>query len=380
MRRYFTVLFLMSSLLWPAFSSAQAQDAKSDLGANAAMKYWQAFGLMPTLDKDQEKLLSDWYKVPLDDAALKLIKASEKSRLYLHRGAKLSRCDWSLDWDDGMDLMLPYLAKSRDLARLAALHGRYEFEQGHWEAGTEDAIAILTLARHVGKDPTMIGILVRNLIEWIAIDLVAPYLPELQGHSAKIIAAYEKLPPGATLSQAYLTEKQYFVLWLIKKVKAAEAKQKGAWRDMLKGAFDEGPESLDVLKQITTFEQAIKLMEDVLPVSDQMAKLVALPKPQFDAQYPEFKKKTKADNLLAGPWLSAADKILANEYRNQAKFAMLKAAIAVAQGGQDKLKDIKDPFGSGPFEYRALDKGFELKSKLLFEDKPVTLTVGERKK
>ena len=64
---------------------------------------------------------------------------------------------------------------------------------------------------------------------------------------------------------------------------------------------DEGPESLDVLKQISTFEQAIKLMEDVLPVSDQLAKLVALPKPQFDAQYPEFKRKTKSDNLLAGP-------------------------------------------------------------------------------
>ena len=63
---------------------------------------------------------------------------------------------------------------------------------------------------------------------------------------------------------------------------------------------DEGPESLDVLKQIAKFEQAIKLMEDVLPVSDQLAKLVALPKPQFDAQYPEFKRKTKSDNLLAG--------------------------------------------------------------------------------
>ena len=45
----------------------------------------------------------------------------------------------------------------------------------------------------------------------------------------------------------------------------------------------------------------------------------------------------------------------------------------------DKLKDIKDPFANGPFEYRPLAKGFELKSKLLFRDQPVTLTVGQTK-
>ena len=39
------------------------------------------------------------------------------------------------------------------LPRLAALHARHEFEQGHREAGVEDALAILALARHVGTDP-----------------------------------------------------------------------------------------------------------------------------------------------------------------------------------------------------------------------------------
>jgi hypothetical protein len=59
--------------------------------------------------------------------------------------------------------------------------------------------------------------------------------------------------------------------------------------------------------------------------------------------------------------------------------AMLMAGIAVIESGPDKLKEIKDPFGKGTFEYKALDKGFELKSKLLFEGQPVTLTVGQRK-
>lgn len=62
-------LFLSLSLLSHSPAAAQVPDARPDLGANAAMKYWQAFALLPTLDKDQEKLLQEWSKVSLDAAA-----------------------------------------------------------------------------------------------------------------------------------------------------------------------------------------------------------------------------------------------------------------------------------------------------------------------
>jgi hypothetical protein len=374
MRRWNLVALLLPLALFrPAPAAAQTPDA------NAALKYWQAFVLMPTLDKDQEKLLGEWNTAPIDEAARKLIAASEKSRLYLHRGAKLRQCDWSLDYQDGMELLLPYLAKSRDLARLAALHARHEIEQGRPEAALEDATAMLALARHAGNEPIMICILVRHLIESNAIELVAAYLPELRDHAAKFVAAYEALPAGATYSQAFLAEKKHCLGWLIKQLKEAEAKQKGSWRDVLKRACGE-PQGEEVVKEVGTFERAVELLEAVLPVSDEMARLVALPREEFEKQYPEFKRKTKAANLLAGHLVTSADRVLAAENRTQAQLALLKAAMAVVEGGPDKLKDIKDPFGDGPFEYRALDKGFELKSKLIFRDQPVTLTVGQRKK
>ena len=59
--------------------------------------------------------------------------------------------------------------------------------------------------------------------------------------------------------------------------------------------------------------------------------------------------------------------------------ALFKAALAVVKGGPDQLEAIKDPFGDGPFEYRNLEKGFELKSKLLFKGQPVALMVGRSK-
>jgi hypothetical protein len=161
-------------------------------------------------------------------------------------------------------------------------------------------------------------------------------------------------------------------------MKQAEEKKPGAWRDLLKRAA--GPEGEDIVKQVGTFDRAIALTEGVMPVSDQLAKFVVLPREEFEAKYPDFKKKTKAENLLASHLLSSVDNMLAAQYRNQTQVAALKAAMAVVKDGPDKLKDIKDPFGDGPFEYRARDKGFELKSKLLYKGQPVTLTVGDGKK
>jgi hypothetical protein len=59
--------------------------------------------------------------------------------------------------------------------------------------------------------------------------------------------------------------------------------------------------------------------------------------------------------------------------------AMLLAAIAVVEVGTEKLAGIKAPFGDGPFEYRKLEPGFELSSKLQENGKPVTLVIGQKK-
>ena len=120
------------------------------------------------------------------------------------------------------------------------------------------------------------------------------------------------------------------------------------------------------------------LLEDVARVYDDLARVIALPRGEFAEQYPEFKRKTAAANRLAAVLLPAVDKVRGVEDRNQARLALLMAAMAVADGGPDVLQDIRDPFGDGPFEYRAVDGGFELKSKLLHEGEPVTLIAGQR--
>src|SRR5262249_39814618 len=152
------------------------------------------------------------------------------------------------------------------------------------------------------------------------------------------------------------------------------------------------PRDRDLAQSAKTFEQAVRLLEDLLPLYDDLARVTALPFKEFDAQYPRFVKQAKAARPLAGLVIPPAahplvgfilppmDEIVARECRYQAQMALFKAALAVVQDGQDKVKDVKDPFGDGPFEYRALDGGFELKSKLLHKGRPVTLVVGHAKK
>ena len=121
-----------------------------------------------------------------------------------------------------MSLLLPHLQKARDLAHLAALRARYEFELGNKQAALDDAMAMMTMARHVGRDPIMICILVQYVIEGLTIDLVAPYVPDLKAPPGHAQQLFDRLPRAATLAQTLPTEKKYMAEWAIRKLREAE--------------------------------------------------------------------------------------------------------------------------------------------------------------
>jgi hypothetical protein len=372
--------FLSFVLSLPLAATVQESNAKPDLGANAALKYWIAFALLPSLDKGQEKLLEGATKATLDEAALKLIERSQRSRLYLQRGARLPYCDWGLVYDDGIFMVLPYLPKSMTLARLTVLDARHEFEHGQWKAGADDVTALLRLAHHLRMNNLTLGNLVGYAIERMAIEAAAPYLPQLKAAFPETVVAGLEGPTPASLPQIVLLEKRISAEWFIKELKRAEQRKKGSWQDLWKEIFTPREGVDQELQQLPpSFEQAVKMVEDLLPYYDELARLVAMPPKAFDVQYPEFIKKAKAASRLTSFFLPNMDHFVASVRRAQTQMALFKAALAVVRGGPDALKDIRDPFGDGPFEYRALDKGFELKSKLLVKDQPLTLVVGQGK-
>ena len=381
------LLLLPAALLPAGPAAAQAPDTRSDLGANAAMKYWQAFALLPSLDEDQAKLLENWKEVPIYDesGAMKLIDASRMSRIYLHRGARLQRCDWSLDVEDGPGLAMPHCPRAMTLARLALLHARYEFEQGRWKEGWDDVTDVLHLGRHVGINPQLIVRWVGYRIETFAIEAAAPYLPDLKPIIPEAATTVlDTLPAVPTLQQMVLEEKQTGLEWTIREMRAAEQHKAGSWQVVWKDLVDppwleSQNRDLALIQSVKTFDQAIKRLEDLEPFYDGLARVIALPWKEFDSRYPVLVKKAKARDPWGFDRLDEPGGIIARVRRYEAQMALFKAALAVVKGGPDQLEAIKDPFGDGPFEYRNLEKGFELKSKLLFKGQPVALMVGRSK-
>ena len=102
--------------------------------------------------------------------------------------------------------------------------------------------------------------------------------------------------------------------------------------------------------------------------------------------YRSSSKKVDADSPVASYFLAGLGDTRHAQRPAQTEIRLFKAAFAVVEGGPHKLKVTKDFFGNGPFEYRVLDKGFELSSKLLSQERrgvpqtPLTMIVGQGKK
>jgi hypothetical protein len=372
--------FLIALLMICRIGSAvDSPDQKSDLADNAALQYWHAFAQLPTLDKDTEPLAAQWSTVRLDDpAAAKLIANSRATVMFLNRAAKLQRCDWGLDYNDGIGLLMPQLSRSRDAARLTALHAREAFERGDAKTGWVDTLTIMHLGRHISSDPVMISLLVGTNLESLAIDAVAPYLLEAHLSAAEAAAELAKLPKSPPFTATLAAEKRYMAEWIIRKLREEESRQPGAWKDFWKALFT-GTQEEQSPPQPESAATAIRWVEELLPLYDDLARFMSMPQQQFDAEYPAFKGKTKADHKLARLLLPAIDTVREKESRTKIRHAMLLTAIAIAESGPDKVQQSKDPITGKPFDYRKLDKGFELKSQFTVEGQPVTLTIGQKK-
>ncbi len=382
----FVRLLSIASSLVVLAGAARAADSNASPGGNAAMKYWQAFALLPSLSPEQEKIVQGWSTAPLDAAAQKVIEESQGSRDYLLRGAKLDRCDWSLDYEDGVFLRIPYAPKALQSARLTALHARHEFSQAHWDEGWQDVTALFKLAHHVETEPVMIVQLVGYAIEGVAIETAAPYLPNLKQSLGPDAASLAAPPAEPTLAQLVEKEKQMGPLWLIGRLKAADRAKPGAWKAVWKQTMDaalganEGPSAGRVeIPSPKSLGEAVKTISDLLPLYDEQMKLAALPYHQFDAEYPTFAKKAMEGNSLAKAFAPNLDKFEHSRRRRQARAAMFQAAIAIVEGGQKNVGDSKDPFGDGPFSYHPSGHGFELTSNLQDKGKPMSLMVGQGK-
>jgi hypothetical protein len=343
---------------------------------NAAVQYWQAFAALPAFDQQQREILNNVSSANLDPQAIHLVDASATSLRQLHRGAAIRECDWGLHKEDGLLMLLPHLAKVRDVARLACLRARLEFQHGNANAAFDDLSDALTVARQSGADATLIAMLVQDSIEQTVVDVAASGLagadsPALQ-HFGSSLAS---LPPGGSLNSAAIAmEHQLGLEWVIGKLK--DLKPGESWQDIVPGGDAEDGPTIDDLIKSAHGDTAgvIKRLEATRPYYEKMPAILNLPPDQFRAKAQALYQQYAQDawgKMILPDYTKIYDKQMSAEVR----LAMLQAAVATVQFGPGAAGKFHDPAGTGAFAYETLPNGFELRSRLTVSEKPVTLTV-----
>lgn len=354
--------------------AAAAQQA-GVMPPNAALQYWQGFAVLPTLNEAQRDIVEHIDSAELNAQATGLIEASTNSLRQLHRGAAIEECDWGLNKQDGLMLLLPHLGKAREMARLACLRARLEFNRGDAAAALEDLGDAIVLARQSGAGSTLIAILVQDSIEQMVIEVASSHVVAAKGPALERFGQrLAQLPRGGSMREsATLIERQFGLDWLIDQLK--NVKPGEDWRGRLEQMFGNEAGIQDLIKSTKSPEDVISRLEASRPYYEQITPLLDLPPDEFRSKSQALYAKYANDawgKMILPNYSKAYDRDKSAEVR----LAMLRAAIAVVETGQDALKNINDPAGHAPFQYKSEGNGFELESSLTVEGKPVTLKVS----
>jgi hypothetical protein len=385
-------LCLIVAFLGLLQASASA-NGDPDLGANAALKYWQAFAQLPRLtDSEQAKLVAECVTMPLDAHARELVTRSAYALEMLHYGAGLRRCDWGIGPEEGINTLLPHAQGARMLSALVCLRARLRFEEGHPAEAVDDLVAALTLGRHVSAHGLNIILLVGYGIEGRVGETLAPNLPRLSATALRDLEArLDALPPGGTPAEAIPVEEQFDVDWLVQKLKTM--KDQASLSAFASQIYDRPEKSRAFLEECGgTREGMLRFVQEMRSSYKALAKKMELPPDRFAGEL-QTEEKRQAGNPVFKALFPAFGRVRWLQARADVRRALLLAAIDVQLRGPQALKDHPDPVAGGSFEYAAFPDGFELRSKLRLDEpirstlrvpqgetKPLTLTVGRSAK
>jgi len=219
----------------------------------------------------------------------------------------------------------------------------------------------------------LISKLVGDAVETMAIELAADNVWRLnEAMLKKLTASLKALPPEVSLRDGVLAEKEVFVGWMIRKLKAGDASVVEELGNLL-------AEERDRIMAASggTPEGMLRLVEETGRSYGELAEILALPLTQFEARADAFEKKVEKSNPVTRQLLPALRTIRYREAMHRARVAMFMAAMGVITEGRSKLAAFPDPLGEGTFQYIALEDGFELRSKHAVNDQLVSLRVKQ---
>jgi hypothetical protein len=244
-----------------------------------------------------------------------------------------------------------------------------------------------------------IMLLVEYNIENRTSQVLAAELPKLNPDALKQLRPrLNALPAGGSLAQTLPIEAKTFEITFLRTVK--DAKDKEALLTLLRPVLALAPEGpgRGSRKQAVAFLEGCGssgegVRKKVAEMKESYARM-ALSMNTLEECIEAWDRETTllTNNPVFKEFGSSLPFMRWKQTEAEVRRALLLAAIAVQLDGRESLKSVPDPVIGGPFEYSAFEGGFELRSKLALSEpmrsrlklpespKPLTLTVGERRK
>jgi hypothetical protein len=340
-----------------------------------------AVDLLPKLGAPELQAMERFRQAPLNKKWVQeLITSGEPALEEVRRGVALRRCDWGVDLAqdqlDNPDNNL--LMDLNRISQLGCLRDRLAFQQGKPDVAFDNLVALIILARNVGRTGPLIAKVVEIAFEVRSIETAAAHLPEQSSQSLRDFAArLVKLAPPGTLQEAMHGEKEFFRLSVRPKY------QKMNFEEAIKHLGEiESKEATDAIRAASggTIEGLLTLVDRASELYDALGLTFMLPESDFLAGLKDCRQRHGASNPLTSSVFTHALGVRYAAHRRASCFDMLKAAVAVLLDGPHKLQEYEDPSGGGPYALRQFKGGFELHSKLTSANRPPALLVIGRDK
>jgi RNA polymerase sigma factor (sigma-70 family) len=308
--------------------------------------YVKAIRLMKQLRQgtDSQRFNPD---APLDAATAAFLARNADIFDLVHAGATAHSTEWGIGSNArlNMETALNQLGAVRDLVGLSVLRARQRSNNRDFGGAQRDMLDALALPRNIAHDhPLLIVMLVDAGCEDIVFTHWAQLLPTTPPNELLTLPdAFKELPAPPNMAETIRAEQRYAMS--SSNVPPAIAAAMAPFYDFVAAALDKNP--------APTQEEIRTALNDGLGrVGDATARqLVQILIPSL----------TRAYNTISA---------------TRTTEVMFKTGITVVENGKNAVDKSADPFGEGPFDYVQTPHGFELRSKLQRDGKPVTLDFG----
>jgi hypothetical protein len=365
-----TVLLVLTA--GAALAPTQIILAADEPSRNAALQYWLAFALIPQEGRESKLLNSATsddpavgFGVRLTPELARLCQREQPAEALarLHRGSRLTDCNWGTDFAREGPTSASYADKAHKLARLALLRARWRFEQGKWDDGVDDVIATMILARHLGRDKASPALHFGVMIESMSVKTAAVYLPAMPDAARTRFSAKLAALPAVTSMTDVFRKYEEAVDWFVEDFR--QAGKRGRLLARLESAMSSPEHAKGVLSEVGDAEGLVRFAPEARALLREGGKAMELGVDEFRQVFAtRFAPKVGKNPLIRAMGIPAFNEEYDEQAVGRCRLALLKAGIDVLTRGQPALADHSDPYGKGPFGYTAFAGGFELRSRL----------------